>query len=150
MQSSSSHNRFSFKEMKSGIPPRSSTIVWMYFTTSGGYSHKWYQPKRINPIETFVGANRPPWFGHVSKMPDTRIIMYLFKWTLFNGQRSRGRHRKNWLNSALEGSSVFLGEQCIVQCHWEAGKIGGTREHWREMFWHKRDFLGACKGEWRP
>ena len=129
MQSSRSHNRFCFKEMKSGIPPRSSTIVWMYFTISGGYSPKWYQPTRINRIETFVGANRPSWFRHVSRMLDTRIIMYLFKWTLSNGQRSRGRHQKNWLNSAWEDSSVFLGEQYIVQCHCEAGKIGGTREH---------------------
>ena len=134
MQSCSSHIRYCFKKMKSRIPPRSSTIVWMYFTTSGRYSHKWYQPTRINLIETFVGANRPPWFGHVSWMPDTRIIMYLLKWTLSNGQRSRVR--KNWLNSALEECSVFLGEQYIVQCHWEAEKLvehANTEERWFDL-----------------
>ena len=72
--------------------------------------------------------------GHVSRMPDTRIIMYLLKWTLCNGQISRVR--KNWLNSALEECSVFLGEQYIVQCHWEAEKLvehANTEERWFDL-----------------
>ena len=134
MQSCSSHNRYCFKKMKSRIPPRSSTIKWMYFTTSVGYSHKWYQPTRINLIETFVGANRPPWFGHVSWMPDTRIIMYLLKWTLCNGQISRVR--KNWLNSALKECSVFLESNTLYNVIERLAKLvehANTEERWFDL-----------------
>ena len=37
----------------------------------------------------------------VSRMPDTRMPKYLFKWKPTHGKRSRVRHRKNWMNCVL-------------------------------------------------
>ena len=53
---------------------------------------------RINPIETYVGANRLRWFGQVSRMPDTLMPKYLLKWTPTHGKRSTGCPRKIWMN----------------------------------------------------
>ena len=85
---------------------------------------------RINPIETYVGANRLRWFGHVSRMPDTRMPKYLLKWTPTHGKRSRGRPRKNWMNCVLEDATVFSGEQNIVLERLE--ELAEHRKHWRE------------------
>ena len=111
---------------------------------------KWYhrtrnadvlERARINPIETYVGANRLRWFGHVSRMPDTRMPKYLLKWTPTHGKRSRGRPRKNWMNCVLEDATVFSGEQNIVLERLE--ELAEHRKHWREMIRHKRGFFGA-------
>ena len=86
---------------------------------------------RINPIKTYLGANRLRWFGQVSRMPDTLMPKYLLKWTPTHGKRSRGRPRKNWMNCVLEDASVFSGEQNIVLERLE--ELGEHRKHWREM-----------------
>ena len=68
---------------------------------------------RINPIETFVGANRLRWFGHVSRMPETRTPKYLLDWKPAHGKRSRGRPRRNWHQCVLEDAAVFSGDADI-------------------------------------
>ena len=81
---------------------------------------------RINPIETFVDANRQrTWFGHVSKnkMPDTRMPKHHLKWTHTHDKRSRGRLRKNWMNWVLKDASAFSGEQNDV-----LDRVGGTSQ----------------------
>ena len=67
-------------------------------------------------------------------------------WTCLMSPR---RPRKNWLNCALENASIILGKQYNLQCTWKGGRIGETHKHCREMICHKREFLGASKGDWR-
>lgn len=111
---------------------------------------KWYhrtrnvdvlERARINPIETFVGANRLRWFGHVSRMPDDRMPKYLLDWTPAHGKRSRGRPRTSWQKCVLEDASVFLKDPDIVLD--KVKELASDRKHWRETIRHKREFLGA-------
>ena len=60
---------------------------------------------KINPVETYIGANRLCWFGQFTRMPDTRLPKHLLNWTPAHGRRSRGRPRKNWMKCLL---FVFL------------------------------------------
>ena len=96
---------------------------------------------RINPIETIVGANRLRWFGHVSRMPESRTPKYLLDWTPAHGRRSRGRPRRNWQKCVLEDAASFSGEADIQLD--KAKELAKDRKHWREMIRHKREFLGA-------
>ena len=111
---------------------------------------KWYhrtrnvdvlERARINPIETFVGANRLRWFGHVSRMPEHRTPKYLLDWKPAHGKRSRGRPRRNWQKCVLEDAATFSGEADIQLD--KAKELAQHRTHWREMIRHKREFLGA-------
>ena len=96
---------------------------------------------RINPIETYVGANRLRWFGHVSRMDSSRMPQYLLNWVPNHGKRSRGRPRKNWLNCVMEGAAAFTGFQNLVLD--KVKEKAEDRKHWREMIRHKREFLSA-------
>ena len=96
---------------------------------------------RIDPIETYVGANRLRWFGHVSRMDSSRMPQYLLNWAPNHGKRSRGRPRKNWLNCVMEDAAVFTGFQNLVLD--KVKEMAEDRKHWREIIRHKREFLGA-------
>ena len=96
---------------------------------------------RINPVARYISANRLRWFGHVLRMPDTRLPRYLLDWTPAHGKRSRGRPRKTWLKCVLEDAALFTGDPDIVLD--EVRELAGNRKHWREMIRHKRQFLGA-------
>ena len=117
--------------------------------TTGG-REKWFhrisneevlERARINPVARFISANRLRWFGHVLRMPDTRLPRYLLDWTPAHGKRSRGRPRKTWLKCVLEDAALFTGDPDIVLD--EVRELAGNRKHWREMIRHKRQFLGA-------
>ena len=96
---------------------------------------------RINPIETYVGANRLRWFGHVFRMDSSRMPQYLLNWAPNHGKRSRGRPRKNWLNCVIEDVAAFSGFQNLVLD--KVKEMAEDRKHWREIIRHKREFLGA-------
>ena len=96
---------------------------------------------KINPVETYIGANRLRWFGHVTRMPDTRLPKYLLNWTPAHGRRSRGRPRKNWMKCLLEDVAAFTGNTDIDLEG--ASEIASDRKLWREMIRHKREFIGA-------
>lgn len=96
---------------------------------------------KINPIETYIGANRLRWFGHVSRMPKERLPNYILNWTHAHGKRSRGRPRKTWQKCVLEDAAIFSGKPDIVLD--KVKELAGDRKHWREMIRHKRKFLGA-------
>ena len=82
---------------------------------------KWYhrtrnadvlERARINPIETYVGANRLRWFGHVSRMPDTRMPQYFLKWTSTHFRRicysATSLFLEKWLREISITSSTAL------------------------------------------
>ena len=96
---------------------------------------------KINPVETYIGANRLRWFGHVTRMPDTRLPKYLLNWTPAHGRRSRGRPRKNWMKCLLEDAAAFTGNTDIDLDG--ASEMASDRKLWREMIRHKREFIGA-------
>ena len=96
---------------------------------------------KINPVETYIGANRLRWFGHVTRMPDTRLPKYLLNWTPAHGRRSRGRPRKNWMKCLLEDAAAFTGNTDINLDG--ASEMASDRKLWREMIRHKREFIGA-------
>ena len=96
---------------------------------------------RINTVETYIGANRLRWFGHVTRMPENRVPKYLISWTPKHGKRSRGRPRKSWLTCVQEDAAIFSGRPNIVLD--KMNELASHRKHWREMIRHKREFIGA-------
>ena len=49
----------------------------------------------ICSLEDIIGSKRLRWFGHVSRMPEERLPLYLLDWKPKHGKRSRGRPRKS-------------------------------------------------------
>ena len=96
---------------------------------------------KTNPVEIQIGANRLRWFGHVTRMPDTRLPKYLLNWTLAHGRRSRGRPRKNWMKCLLEDAAAFSGNTDIDLKG--ASEMASDHKHWKEMINHKWEFISA-------
>ncbi len=89
---------------------------------------------RRSKVETYIGANRLRWFGHVTRMPDTRLPKYLLNWTPAHGRRSRGRPRKNWMKCLLEDAAAFTGNADIdLQA---ASEMASDRKLWREIIFN--------------
>ena len=63
----------------------------------------------IKSVETFISAARLRWYGHVARMPDSRLPKFLLDWKPNYGKRSRGRPRKNWKTCVLEDAANFAG-----------------------------------------
>ena len=99
---------------------------------------------RVNPVETYVG-NCLCWFGHVTRMTDTRLPKYLLYLTPVHGRRSRSRPRKNWAKCLLEDAAAFSGNTDL--------DLEGASDlasvckhlHWRKIMRHQQEFIGAEK-----
>ncbi|XP_063682648.1 uncharacterized protein LOC134817437 [Bolinopsis microptera] len=63
----------------------------------------------IKSTETFIGAARLRWYGHVVTMPETRFPSFLLDWKPNYGKRLRGRTRKGWMACVLEDAAEFTG-----------------------------------------
>ncbi|XP_063686061.1 uncharacterized protein LOC134819840 [Bolinopsis microptera] len=61
----------------------------------------------IKSIETFIGAARLRWYGHVVRMPETRFPNFLLDWKPNYGKRLRVRPRKGWMACVLEDAAEF-------------------------------------------
>ena len=95
----------------------------------------------IKKIETFISAARLRWFGHVSRMSESRIPKFLLNWTPNYGKRSRGRPRKCWKSCILEDAANFTGAKNI---NIEAvNTLAADRLEWRRMLRRQRDVCDA-------
>ena len=99
------------------------------------------QITKQKPWSEIIAIYRLRWFGHVSRMPESRTPKYLLDWTPAHGRRSRGRPRRNWQKCVQEDAASFSGEADIQLD--KAKELAKDRKHWREMIRHKREFLGA-------
>ena len=95
----------------------------------------------IKSIETFISAARLRWFGHVSRMPDSRLPKFLLNWKPNYGKRSRGRPRKCWRSCVLEDAANFTGVQNIDMSTVQA--LAANRLEWRRMIRRQRDVCDA-------
>ena len=46
-------------------------------------------------------------YGHVVRMPETRLPNFLLEWKPNYGKRLRGRPRKDWMARVLEDAAMF-------------------------------------------
>ena len=95
----------------------------------------------IKSIETFIGSARLRWYGHVARMPETRLPNFLLDWKPNYGKRLRGRPRKGWMACVLEDAAVFTGVDNINR---DAVKqLALKRVEWRNMLHRRRDVCDA-------
>ena len=92
------------------------------------------------PIEDILATNKLRWFGHISRMPDTRIPKKLLYWTPKHGRRSRGRPGVNWLQCVREDAKKMTGERTITYANME--ELATDRILWRKII-RGRGNLGA-------
>jgi hypothetical protein len=108
---------------------------------------KWYhrtrnvdvlERARNSPIETFVGANRLRWFGHVSRMPESRTpkLKYPLDWKPAHGKRSRGHPRRSWQKCVLEDLAVFSGDPDIELDKVKLKELAKDRKHCYKDIWY--------------
>ena len=64
-------------------------IKWFYHVSNEEVLRR----ANIKSIETFIGAARLRWYGHVVRMPNDRLQNFLLNWRPNYGKRSRGRPR---------------------------------------------------------
>ena len=95
----------------------------------------------IKSVETFISAARLRWYGHVVRMPDSRLPRFLLNWKPNYGKRSRGRPRKNWKTCVLEDAAKFTGVENIDNNTTEA--LATNRVQWRHMLRRQRDVCDA-------
>ena len=95
----------------------------------------------ITSIETYISAARLRWYGHVVRMPDSRLPKFLLDWKPNYGKRSRGRPRKNWKACVLEDAANFTGVNNIDNDTVQA--LAGNRVQWRCMIRRQRDVCDA-------
>ena len=95
----------------------------------------------IKSIETFISAARLRWYGHVARMPDSRLPKFLLNWKPNYGKRSRGRPRTNWRACVLEDAANFTGVSDIDMGRVQA--LAADRVQWRHMIRRQRDVCDA-------
>jgi hypothetical protein len=79
-------------------------IRWFFHVSNGEVLKR----AGIKSIETFVSSARLCWYGHVVRMPHTRLPKFEAQLREEVG-RLRGRPRKNWKVSVLEDAANFAG-----------------------------------------
>ena len=95
----------------------------------------------IKSMETFISAARLRWYGHVARMPTSRLPKFLLDWKPNYGKRSRGRPRTNWKNCVLEDAAKFTGVNNINNDTAQA--LAADRVQWRRMIQRQRNVCDA-------
>ena len=80
-------------------------IKWFYHVSNDEVLRR----AGVKSIDTFIGSARLRWYGHVVRMPETRLPNFLLEWKPNYGKRSRGRPRKGWMACVLEDAANFTG-----------------------------------------
>ena len=102
------------------------------------------QRAKTTDLESHISSMRLRWFGHVARMPETRLPNYLLEWTPNHGKRSRGRPKKSWLKVVNEDAAAFTGNNDISIG--QSKDLARDRRSWREMINSKmRDNLNASQ-----
>jgi len=76
----------------------------------------------MGKIEEIFRRNWLRWLGHVHRMENNRFSHQAMKWVPTEGQRKRGRPRKNW-RATIENDLNVMG------ISWE--ETAGDRTMWR-------------------
>ena len=80
----------------------------------------------MNTLDEAVRMSRLRWWGHVKRMGEERIPKRLMS-SAVEGKRSRGRPRRQWLDSVLNDLKVRGVEDQ------EAAVLTGNRGSWRRL-----------------
>jgi len=86
-------------------PIRILKIKWFYHVSNDEVLRR----ADVKSIDTFIGSARLRWYGHVVRIPGTRLPNFLLEWKPNYGKRSRGRPRKGWMACVLEDAANFTG-----------------------------------------
>ena len=95
----------------------------------------------VNSTDTFIGSARLRWYGHVVRMPETRLPNFLLKWKPNYGKRSRGRPRKGWMACVLEDAAHFTGIDNISRD--AVRQLALNQVEWRNLLHRTRDVCDA-------
>ena len=95
----------------------------------------------IKSMATFISAARLRWYGHVARMPNSRLPKFLLDWKPNYGKRSRGRPHTNWNNCVLKDAAKFTGVDNINKDTAQA--LAADRVQWRRMIQRQRNVCDA-------
>ena len=63
----------------------------------------------VHNIDVFTIALTLRWYGHVFRMPEHLLPIYLLDWKPKHGKRSCGTPRNSWMDFVREDVSLFTG-----------------------------------------
>ena len=107
----------------------------------------WKEPQStIISLADIIGSKRLRWFGHVSRMPEQRLPVYLLDWKPKHGKRSRGRPRKSLNDAFIEDAEKRMNRSGLTIDGMKS--LASDRKGWRTLtqrscIVHKDDTVDA-------
>ena len=100
----------------------------------------------IISLADIIGSKRLRWFGHVSRMPEQRLPVYLLDWKPKHGKRSRGRPRKSLNDAFIEDAEKRMNRSGLTIDGMKS--LASDRKGWRTLtqrscIVHKDDTVDA-------
>jgi hypothetical protein len=91
-------------------------------------------------IINYIKAQRLSWFGHVQRMPDTRIVKKIFNWKPLT-KRSQGRLKYRWEDNITQDICQMKIKNWIA-CVQDRGK-------WKEVIENAKTFNERKFSAWK-